>query len=106
MNIEKDLFDYADYGNFQKTENGNLSWACEAGHLWSLNSNKTNVGKQKEQFGFFQKPANQNDEWHGFPIVPFSKSRYKLSNSLIKRWVREGVIHEDDVPAIMNKKRI
>ena len=106
MNIERDLFDYADYGNFQKNDNGNLSWACRAGNLWSLNPDRSSVGQNKEQFGFFQKPANQNEEWHGFPIIPFSKSRYSISDNLLDRWVQFGVISEDDVPAILNKKRI
>lgn len=106
MNVEKDLFDYADYGNFRKAESHTLSWLCAAGNLWSLQPNKSDVGKGKEQFGFFQKPTNLNGEWHGFPIIPFSKSRYNLTEGLIKRWVDEGVIDEDDVPAIMNKRRI
>ncbi len=106
MNIERDLFDYADYGNFDKIDNGDLSWACQEGNLWSLQQDRSNVGQNKEQFGFFQKPANQNDEWHGFPIIPFSKKRYLISEILLKRWVSIGIITENDVPAILNKKRI
>ncbi len=106
MNVERDLFDYADYGNFQKKDYGNLEWKCDVGNLWSLQADRSTVGQDGEQFGFFEKPVNQNGEWHGFPIIPFSKSRYKLSNSLIIRWVKDGVINQDDVPAILNKKRI
>lgn len=106
INIERDLFDYSDYGNFEKIDNGNLCWSCQAGHMWSLNSDRSDVGTDKQQFGFFQKPANPNDEWHGFPIVPYSKSRYDLSESLLERWVISGIIKEDDVPNIIKKRRI
>jgi len=106
VNIEKDMFDYADYGNYMKLSNVNLSWSCSNDNLWSILEDRTSVGKTNEQFGFFQKPVNQNDEWHGFPIVPFSKSRYKLTNELLRRWVVDGIINEDDVPMILKKKRI
>ena len=106
MNIERDLFDYSDYGNFEKIENINLNWTCQAGQMWSLNRDCSNVGTDRQQFGFFQKPANENDEWHGFPIIPYSKSRYNLSENLLERWVNEGIISEDDVPNIINKRRI
>lgn len=106
LNIERDLFDYADYGNFTKTENTNLSWICQGGNMWSLNQNRSSVGAQKEQFGFFQQPANQAGEWHGYPAIPFSKGRLHISEDLLKRWVNEGVIAVEDVPNIMNKKRI
>jgi hypothetical protein len=106
INIERNLFDYADYGNFNKTANTNLSWTCQSGNMWSLNQDRSSVGTQKEQFGFFQKPSNLNDEWHGYPVIPFSKNRLNISDSILERWITEGVINVDDVPNIMNKKRI
>jgi hypothetical protein len=106
INMERDLFDYADYGNFQKLDNTNLSWICQVGNMWSLCQDRSSVGTQQQQFGYFQKPANVHDEWHGFPVIPFSKKRYNLSDNLLERWINEGIINEDDVPNIMNKKRI
>jgi hypothetical protein len=106
INVERDLFDYSDFGNFQKLEDSNLSWTCEAGQMWSLKSDRSDVGTEKQQFGFFQRPVNEDDYWHGFPIIPYSKSRYNLSETLLERWVNEGVIREDDVPNIIKKRRI
>lgn len=108
LDIERSLFDYADYGGFIGIEVGenNDSWVCDKGNMWALQKNRTDVGSNKEQFGFFQKPSNENDEWHGFPIIPFSKSRYCISEKLLQRWIEENVITEDDIPAIIKKKRI
>lgn len=106
MNIERDLFDFADYGNYEKNDNQNLSWTCTTGNMWSIHPNRLSVGTEKQQFGFFQSPVNITDEWHGFPVIPFSSSRYNISDHLLERWVNEGVINEEDVPNLMNKKRI
>jgi hypothetical protein len=104
--IERDLFDFADYGNFEKNEGNNLSWVCQTGNMWSLNQDRSSVGTMNQQFGFFQKPTNPNDEWHGYPVIPFSKSRLHISETLLERWVNEGVLNIEDVPNIMNKRRI
>jgi hypothetical protein len=106
MNIERDLFDFADYGNFNKIPNGNLSWVSHDTNMWSLEQDRSNVGTAKQQFGFFQHPVNATDPWHGFPMTPFSKGRYIISDDLLMRWVSDGVINVDDIPNIMNKKRI
>lgn len=107
--IERNLFDYADYGNYTKTDNNptDLEWVCTtSNNMWSLLQNKDSVGKNNEQFGFFQRPANANEEWHGFPVIPFSKSRYNISDDLLNLWVKKGVISIDDIPSIIRKKRI
>ncbi len=105
INIERDLFDYADYGNFEKQE-GFDSWICSSGNMWALQEDRSSVGTDKQQFGFFQAPSNDNGEWHGFPIIPFSESRYNISTNLLERWIREGVISEDDIPNIKKRRRI
>lgn len=106
MNIEKHTFDNADYGNFAHSQ-GLASWICTSqGNMYGLQQDYSDVGTDKQQFAFFQKPANLHDEWHGFPIIPFSKTRYAISDNLLKRWVDEEVISADDIPTILKKKRI
>lgn len=105
MNVERNIFDFADYGNFQKLDN-HISWTCTSGNMYGLNQNRDEVGTERQQFGFFQKPSNVDGEWHGFPIIPFSQDRYNISDALLDRWVNEGVLNVDDVPNIMKKKRI
>lgn len=107
--IERDLFDFADFGNFDKIDDPvkYIEWQCpESLNMWSIGKSKESVGKNKEQFGFFQKPVNVNEPWHGFPIVPFSKSRYKISERLFNLWVHHDIIAKDDIPSILKKKRI
>lgn len=106
INIERDLFDYADYGNYQKEPDTNIGWICISGNMFSLQQDRSSVGRDMEQFGFFQAPANPQGEWHGFPIIPFSKSRYNISDELLEQWVNEGIIEEDEVSMIIKKKRI
>ncbi|MDQ1858301.1 hypothetical protein SAMN05421856_105116 [Chryseobacterium taichungense] len=109
INVERDLFDYADYGNFTKIENNpiDIEWTCtSSNNMWSLLPNKNSVGQDNEQFGFFQRPVNDNDDWHGFPVIPFSKSRYNISKDLLNLWVEKGVISIDDISSIVKRKRI
>lgn len=105
VNIERNLFDHADYGNFEHNEQSR-SWTDENENMWSFENDFSVVGSQKEQFGYFENPGNPNFDWHGFPIIPFSKSRYHISENLLEYWVEEGFLDEDDIPAIINKKRI
>ena len=92
--IERQTFDAADYGNHSRTD----------GELWGVLQNYERVGVDGEQFGFFGRPRNATDAWHGFPVVPFNKhkkgQRYHISIELLNRWVEEHVIDEDDIPTI------
>ena len=107
INIEKDLFDDADYGNYEKNvEKDNSGWLCASGNLWALQNDKSSVGDKNQQFGYFQKPGYPDGEWHGFPIVPFSQKRYCISSDLLSKWTDQGVISVDDISAIMKKRRI
>lgn len=107
INIERDLFDFADYGNYGKNvKNGEIGWVCDSGNMWALQRDRSSVGKSNEQFGFFQMPRNENDDWHGFPIIPFSKSRYKISKELFEKWIGQNIISVDEVSAIIKQKRI
>lgn len=106
VNVERDCFDYADYGNYAKTPNTHLSWTCASGNMWSIRQDRSSVGIDNEQFGFFQMPVNQNDEWHGYPVIPFSQERLAISDMLLQRWVNEGIIDAEDIPMIIKKKRI
>lgn len=106
VNIEKDMFDYSDYGNYLKLPAQNISWICSKGNLWAVMEDKSSVGTRSEQFGFFQQPVNVNDEWHRYPVIPFSQERLNIPKDLLERWVADGIIDSDDVPMILKKKRI
>lgn len=106
INVEKDMFDYSDYGNYHKTANQNTSWICSLGNLWAIKEDKSSVGTREEQFGFFQQPVNVNDEWHGYPVIPFSQVRLNICDNLLKRWVADGILDIDDIAMILKKKRI
>lgn len=106
INVERDCFDYADYGNYTKTPNTHLSWTCANGNMWSIKQDRSAIGVDNEQFGFFQCPVNPNDEWHGYPVVPFSQERLSICDLLLQRWVAESIIDIDDIPMIIKKKRI
>jgi hypothetical protein len=105
INIERLVFDNADYGGFNHV-NPQLAWSDHNGNLWGLLQNLADVGSQRQQFGYFENPNLPNHQWHGFPIIPFSQSRYSISDGLLTRWVLEGVLDQDDVPALLKKKRI
>ena len=105
INIEREVFDNADYGNFDH-QLGFDPWMCDNGTLWGLERNRGDVGMTREQFGYFEPPTNPGGEWHGFPIVPFSRSRYHISDELLLRWVDDVVLQEDDIPAIKDGRRI
>lgn len=103
--IERSVFDTGDYGNFQLQE-GMLAWLDDNQNMWGFLKDHPEVGVDKEQFGFFQNPNNAQLEWHGFPIIPFSQKRYEIPDHLLTRWVQQGCIAAEDIPAIKNKKRI
>lgn len=107
VNIERLAFDNADYGNFNHNVNPpSLSWADDNGNMWGFLQNYEEVGTNREQFGYFENPNHPALQWHGFPVIPFSTSRYSISNGLIALWVTSGFMDEDDVPALLNKRRI
>lgn len=101
--IEKDTFDSADYGNFRKNQVGN-SWEDLEGNLWGFLLNIENVGTKGEIFGFFDKPRNITDRWHGYPIFPFAPR--SIPNNLVERWINEGLLDEDDISTLIKKKKI
>lgn len=107
VDIERVAFDNADYGNFSHSANPpNHSWADSAGNMWGFLQGYEELGVNREQFGYFENPKNSQLQWHGFPVIPFSKSRYSISDDLIELWVDLGVMDEDDVPALLDKKRL
>lgn len=107
VNTERQTFDNADYGNFDHSVNPpSLSWIDITGNMWGFLQNYVEVGTAREQFGYFENPNNPALEWHGFPVIPFSKSRYSISATLINLWVTSGYMDEDDVPALLNKRRL
>ncbi|HMG14506.1 MAG TPA: hypothetical protein VK590_03600 [Saprospiraceae bacterium] len=105
VNIDRNTFDYADYGGHTLSPHA-VAWIDDAGNLWGFMPNFTVVGTQKEQFGFFPKTINETDEWHGYPVFPFITKRYNISESLIKRWISERYLDVDDIPSLVNKKKI
>ncbi len=107
VNIERLVFDNADFGNFTHTVNPpSIAWVDNTGNMWGFLQNYGEVGTNREQFGYFENPNNVALQWHGFPVIPFSKSRYSISNALITLWVTSGFMDEDDVPALLGKKRL
>jgi hypothetical protein len=105
INVEKQTFDTADYGNFTLS-NGSIAWIDANGNLWGFLEGFPYIGTERQQFGYFQNPNNPVLEWHGFPIIPFSKDRYRISDQLLERWVNEGYLDQDDIPTLINKRRI
>jgi hypothetical protein len=102
--LEKNTFDAADYGNFTQ-KLGDKSWEDSNNNLWGVLKDYPFVGTEKEQFGFFPSTSNSIDRWHGYPVIPFIKG-YEIEDALLKRWVIEGVIDEDDIPTLKKRKRI
>jgi len=102
--IEIETFDAADYGNFKQDSSG-VSWEDSNNNLWGVLEEYPFVGTEKEQFGFFPSTSNSIDRWHGYPIIPFIKG-YEIEDALLKRWVLDGVIDEDDIPTLKRRKRI
>lgn len=96
VTIERHVFDNAD----------NNSWLNCCGNMFGFSLDFSIVGKEKEQFGFFQAPKNKGGEWHGFPIFPFSSSRYKICATLLEKWVTQGFISQEDVPNILKGRKI
>jgi hypothetical protein len=105
FSIETKTFDTADYGNFTLTV-GSISWTDSNGNLWGFLNDFPDLGTSKQQFGYFENPNNLSLSWHGFPIIPFSAARYKIDDELLERWVHNGVLDRDDIPAIKQRKRI
>lgn len=104
VQIELDTFDAADYGNLTKTP-GHDSWEDASGNLWGFLDNFQCVGTKKEQFGFFPITSNANDPCHGYPIIPFKRG-YVISNTLIKKWIAQEVLDEDDIYVLKKGKRL
>lgn len=109
---ETRTFDAADYGNHANMAVGDEEindneWCDDNGHLWGFIENFQPVGVDNEQFGFFPAPQNENDRWHGYPIVPFKgHNKYNISDSLIERWINEGFLDTDDITTLYRGKRI
>lgn len=105
INTEKQVFDNADYGSISGNGN-NDAWLDTKGNLWGFLELFEFVGLDYEQFGYFEDPCNPVLKWHGFPVIPFSESRYVICDELLLRWVNEGLLDEDDIPTLKNKRRI
>lgn len=103
INIERNTFDCADYGNFSHLVSDE-SWTDSNGNLWGFLQNFPDVGVDGEQFGFFPVTQNTTDEWHGYPIIPFVEK--ELSQELLQSWVDDQVIDEDDVTQIIHKRKV
>lgn len=99
---EKENFDIADFGNFSKTL-GNQSWEDDNQNLWGFLPDFEVVGTRGEQFGFFPKPTNTHDRWHGYPIIPF-KGGHNISSNLLEVWIDQELIDSDDVSTLMGGK--
>lgn len=108
VQIEREVFDNADYGTYdhQNLPNPIVSWTDGNGNMWGFKQGFLTVGLDGEQFGYFENPGNPVLQWHGFPIIPFCQSRYAISANLLNLWVNRGFFDEDDIPALLNKKRI
>ncbi|RFU70034.1 hypothetical protein [Bacillus sp. V59.32b] len=102
--LEINTFDSADYGSFTR-ELTKDSWEDSKKNLWGFLDNFPFVGTEKEQFGFFPVPTNPSDRWHGYPVIPFTKG-YEIEDSLLKKWVVDEVLDEDDIPSIKKRKRL
>lgn len=112
--IEERVFNNADYGSItgekleDEDDNGDevKSWVDSNGNMWGFLMGFDDVGTENQQFGFFDSPVNQNDDWHGFPVLPFTKKRYRICKELIIRWVRDGLLKEDEIPSLKKGLRI
>lgn len=103
LELEKDTFDAADYGNHEHRE-GDESWADDRGNLWGFLENFPDVGTEGEQFGFFQQVRNPTDRWHGFPIIPFQKKR--ISDELLAFWLENNYIDEHYIQTLLKRKKL
>lgn len=106
---EIEVFDAADYGAFLKEE-GHESWEVD-GNLWGFMKEQGDVltvGTESQQFGFFPKPQNETDDWHGYPIMPNAKGnqikKYNIDKSLLERWVQDGHLTQQQVTIIIRGK--
>lgn len=89
-NIEKQTFDNADFGMPNASLNSLAhpvlnSWEDQNQNLWGFHIQANSfqiIGMEKEQFGFFPKPQNSTDNWHGYPIMPLTFPHSLLQPSL------------------------
>lgn len=101
--IEKDTFDAADYGNHNRTED-DQPWLDDRGNLWGFLNDLIDVGSKGEVFGFFDRPRNISDRWHGYPIFPFAPKA--IPRMLIQHWIDEEILDEDDIISLIKKKKM
>lgn len=102
--IERAVFDNADNGTLDQSQG--IAWLDSTGNMWGFLQHFAVIGLNGEQFGFFDNPNNPALRWHGFPVIPFSNSRYSINSELLERWVAEGVFDQDDIPVLLAKRRI
>lgn len=101
---EEQTFDSADYGNLTK-QPAHQSWEDHCTNLWGFINNFEYVGTNREQFGYFPTTQNLQDRWHGYPVIPFKKG-YEIPRALIERWVNQELLNPDDIPNLINGKKI
>lgn len=102
---ERLTFDAADYGN-HTASTGKDAWEDDDGNLWGFLHTLPIIGTEKEQFGFFPRTTNASDEWHGYPIIPFTKDGRNISPKLISRWINEELIEAEDIEDLKDGRRI
>jgi len=68
-------------------------WHCVTanGHFSVVDKCREVLGTNEERLGFFQKPANVADPWHGYPVHSSNK---KPSPALLDAWIKVGAIGE------------
>jgi hypothetical protein len=66
-------------------------WACEEndGLFGILDDGNVMLGMGEERLSYFPKPANTNDDWHGFPV---NSGEFEPSKKLVKKWHKNKII--------------
>ncbi|GEM_PF-2923478 len=106
VNIERMVFDIADNGSFENPCLEPDPWIDDNRNMWGFLDGLLSIGTKNEQFGYFENPGNPVNHWHGFPIIPFSGTRYDICPALIRRWIIEGHLDEEDIPTLYQRRRI
>lgn len=66
-------------------------WACDEndGLFGILNEGNVLLGMGEERLSYFPNPANENDDWHGFPI---NSGEFEPSKNLVDKWHKDEII--------------
>lgn len=78
------------------------------GNYWTItNENSPDLGTRGERMGFFQRPVNPTDPWHGFPVGGSRmamKFRRPPPDTVVENWYQTGRISYTTYTRILTRR--